>query len=71
LNKQKRSWVWPYYYATIYAGLGDKDQAFAYLDKEYAEGAYYLDYLKVDPELDNLRSDPRFAVLVRRVGLSP
>jgi len=70
-NKEKRSWLYPYYLATIYAGLGEKDQAFAYLNKEFDEGAYYLNYLRVDPELDNLRSDPRFAILVRRVGLAP
>jgi TolB-like protein/DNA-binding winged helix-turn-helix (wHTH) protein/Tfp pilus assembly protein PilF len=70
-NKEKRSWLYPYYLATIYAGLGEKDQAFAYLKKEFDEGAYYLNYLRVDPELDNLRSDPRFAILVRRVGLAP
>ena len=70
-NKQKRSWVWPYNIATIYAGLGEKDQAFACLDKEYKEGAYYLGYLKSDPELDGLRGDPRFAELLRRVNLAP
>jgi len=37
--------------------LGDPNQrAFAYLEKEYANGAFYLNYLKVDPEVDNLRS---------------
>jgi tetratricopeptide (TPR) repeat protein len=66
-----RNWVWPYNIATIYAGLGDNDRAFEYLDKEYAEGAYYLNYLKVDPELDSLHSDPRFAILLRRVGFAP
>jgi DNA-binding winged helix-turn-helix (wHTH) protein/TolB-like protein/Flp pilus assembly protein TadD len=70
-EKSKRTYVWPYNIAVIYAGLGEKDQAFAYLDKEYAEGNYYLDLLKVDPELDSLRSDPRFADLLRRVGLVP
>ena len=65
----KQSYVSSYNIATMYAGLGEKDQAFAYLDKEYKEGAYYLDFLKVDPELDSLRSDQRFTALLKKVGL--
>ena len=70
-ESSQRSYVWPYNIATIYAGLGDKDRAFEYLEKEYAEGAYYLNFLKTDPELDSLRSDPRFETLLRRVGFAP
>ncbi len=44
----------------IYAALGEGDQAFAYIDKEYATGGWYLNFLKVDPDLDPLRADPRF-----------
>ena len=70
-EQSKQFYVPAYGIATIYAGLGDKEQAFAYLEKEYANGAFYLNYLKVDPEVDNLRSDPRFADLLRRVRLAP
>ena len=70
-EQSKQFYVPAYGIATIYAGLGDKERAFAYLDKEYANGAFYLTYLKVDPEVDNLRSDPRFADLLRRVRLAP
>ncbi|HEY2973051.1 MAG TPA: tetratricopeptide repeat protein [Pyrinomonadaceae bacterium] len=63
-----RRWVAGYDIAVIYAALGEKDQAFQFLDKEYAEGFWYLNFLKVDPELDSLRSDPRFSELLSRVG---
>src|SRR3984957_10645819 len=64
------SWVAPYNSAVIYAGLGDKDQAFALLDQAYKDRSYYLPtYLATDARLDSLRSDPRFLELNRRVGL--
>ncbi len=58
-------------FARIYTGLGDKDQAFAWLEKAYAERATPLYFLKVDPIWDPLRSDPRFNDLLRRIGLTP
>jgi serine/threonine protein kinase/tetratricopeptide (TPR) repeat protein len=64
------SWVAPYNVAVIYAGLGEKDQAFAWLDRAYKDRSYYLaEYLPTDARLDSLRSDPRFVALLRRVGL--
>ena len=64
------TWIAPYNVAVIYAGLGEKDQAFAWLDRAYKDRSYYLaEYLPTDSRLDNLRSDPRFANLRRRVGL--
>ena len=63
-------WVAPYNVAVIYAGLGDKDQAFALLEQAYKDRSYYMaTYLATDERLDNLRSDPRFADLRKRVGL--
>ncbi|PYS53707.1 MAG: hypothetical protein DMF76_27770 [Acidobacteria bacterium] len=56
-------------FALIYAALGDKDQAFAWLDKSIDEHDLVTARLKVDQRFDNLRSDPRFAELVKRVGL--
>jgi tetratricopeptide (TPR) repeat protein len=58
-----------YYFAIVYVGLNDKDEAFAWLEKAYEERDGSLPMLKVNPSLDPLRSDPRFADLVRRVGL--
>ena len=60
----------PYNIAIVYAGLGDKEQAFSWLERGYADRSFYLTWLKYDPQLDSLRSDPRFADLMRRVGLS-
>jgi len=57
----------PYYAAGVYAMLGDKDAAFAALEKIFAERAGVRN-MKVDPALDNLRSDPRFASVLRRIG---
>jgi len=58
-------------FARIYAGMGDKDQAFVWLEKGYEERSTPLYFLKVDPIWDPLRSDPRFNDLLRRIGLSP
>ncbi len=64
------SYVAPYNFAAIYAGSGDKDQAFAWLDRAYADRSGFLVVqFKTDAHLDSLRSDPRFAELVRRVGM--
>lgn len=56
--------------ALVHIGLGDKDQAFAWLAKAYQKKDQFLLYLKVDPNMDTLRSDPRFADLLHRVGFS-
>jgi TolB-like protein/DNA-binding winged helix-turn-helix (wHTH) protein/Tfp pilus assembly protein PilF len=54
--------------AEIFAQLGKKDDAFTWLEKAYQDRSYLIMYLKVAPNLDSLRSDPRFADLLRRVG---
>jgi TolB-like protein/Tfp pilus assembly protein PilF len=65
----KQRYVGEYNFAVLYAALGQRDQAFQWLEKAYQDRASHLNWIKVDPMLDNLRSDPRFADLVRRVGL--
>jgi TolB-like protein/DNA-binding winged helix-turn-helix (wHTH) protein/Tfp pilus assembly protein PilF len=55
--------------ALIYAGLGEKDQSFAWLDKAFEEHSFTLSNVKVEPRFAPLRSDPRFADLLRRIGL--
>jgi eukaryotic-like serine/threonine-protein kinase len=67
----ERRYVPAYEVAAIYVGLGDESQAFAQLEKAYQEHSGWLVYLKVDPRLDSLHSDPRFQDLLRRIGLSP
>ena len=51
-----------------YAGLGDKDQTMAWLDKAYVEHSNVLTSLRVHPSFDFLRSDPRFQTLLKKVG---
>jgi TolB-like protein/Flp pilus assembly protein TadD len=70
-ERAKREHVSAAYFAMVYSGLGEKDQAFAWLDQAYAAHDYNLAYLKTDRRFDNLRSDPRFAELLRRMGLQP
>lgn len=67
----KQSYTPPFSFAVVYAGLGEKDQAFAWLEKAYGERTSRLGYFKVEPLWDPLRTDPRFADLVRRIGLPP
>jgi len=56
--------------ALIYAGLGENDKAFAWLEEGYKERAFQMQYLKLDPCWDSLRDDPRYIDLVRRIGSS-
>lgn len=70
LNQMAREkYVTPYGVALVYAGLGDKDQAFAWLNKAVAGRSHWLVWLDRDPRFDRLRSDPRFDDLKKRVGL--
>jgi TolB-like protein/DNA-binding winged helix-turn-helix (wHTH) protein/tetratricopeptide (TPR) repeat protein len=62
-------YVSPYSVALVHAGLGDREQALVWLDRAYVERSDYMLYLRLEPMLDGLRSDPRFAALVARVGL--
>jgi len=66
-RRSKESYVDHYFVATIFAALGEKDEAFALLDKASAERSYWMPWLNIDPQLDNLRSDSRFDALVQRV----
>ncbi len=65
----KTQYVSPYDFALLYTGLGDKEQAFQWLERGYQDHSTDMTELKTDPFFDPLRSDPRFADLVRRVGL--
>jgi serine/threonine protein kinase/Tfp pilus assembly protein PilF len=67
----KQSFVPAFFFALVYAGLEDKDQAFLSLEKACEERFNRLAYVKVEALWDPLRSDPRFAELLRRVGIPP
>ena len=62
-----RKFVTPYGVALVYAGLGQKDAAFTWLNKAFDERSHWLVWLRLDPRWDKLRSDPRFAVLIDRM----
>ena len=62
-------YVDPFFRGTIYAGLGENDRTFEWLQRAYDERSPFLVFLKVDPDLDTLRSDPRYSDLVKKVGL--
>jgi hypothetical protein len=61
----------PVCFVVGYLGLGNNEQAFAWLEREYTEHSVGLTAMKVNPLYDPLRSDPRFVDLMRRVGLQP
>jgi TolB-like protein/Flp pilus assembly protein TadD len=64
-------YVSPFDIALVHAGLGQNDQAFAWLERARQDSSNRLLLIKVEPVLDSLRGDPRFADLLRRLGLSP
>ena len=64
----QKSGIGRYEIALIYAGLGDKDNAFTWLESAFATGDKGILYLKIDPCLDPLRSDPRMQGLIKRAG---
>ena len=65
----KRRIVDSFEFAIVYAGLGDKDRAFEFLDKGYDERPSNLESLKPEPRMKPLRSDPRYQELLLRMGL--
>jgi eukaryotic-like serine/threonine-protein kinase len=69
LEFSKRKYVSPDKIALIYASLGEKDEAFVWLDRAYENRSGFLPAFVVTPDYDPLRSDPRFDVLMRKMGL--
>ena len=67
--QRKTGYSSAYKIAQLYADLGNKDQAFKWLNTAYQERDFFLYGLKTDFVLDPIRSDSRFAELVRKVGL--
>ncbi|MCI0423336.1 MAG: tetratricopeptide repeat protein, partial [Acidobacteria bacterium] len=70
LEISRRRYVSPYDMALLCTGLGDKAQAFDWLEKACQDHPFDLVYLKVEPRLDPLRSDARFESLLQRLGLA-
>jgi len=68
-RRQQKGYVPTAAFVNAYLGLGDNEQAFAWLERAYKEHSMILQYIRVHPFFDPLRGDPRLADLVRRVGL--
>ena len=72
LDSLSRSqYVTPFAVAAVHAALGQPDSAFAWLDRAVRDRSHWLVWLNRDPRWQPLRGDPRYAALVRRVGLPP
>jgi TolB-like protein/Flp pilus assembly protein TadD len=69
--QRRQNYVPSMYIAAVYTGLADKDQAFHWLDEAYKEHSEYLVYIQSDPMADTIRDDPRYAALLRKVGIAP
>ena len=67
-RKARTGYVYPYDIAKLYADLGDMDHAFEWLNTAYQEHGTGLIGLRTDFMFDSLRSDPRYAELVRKIG---
>lgn len=65
----KHRYVSPYEIALIYNALGEKEQAFEWLERAYKERSHSITKIKVDPRLNTLRLDPRFTDLLKKMGL--
>jgi serine/threonine-protein kinase len=66
--RARQQYISPFYFATLYIGLGDREQAFAWLNQAEAEHAAEMSGLKVNPLFDSLRADPRWQALLRRMN---
>ncbi len=64
-------WVSPYCQALVYLGLHEDNQAIDWLEKAYEQRSVWLDWLKVEPIFDPLRSDPRFHALYQKMNFPP
>ncbi len=67
----KHGYVSPLELSASYVALGQKERAFELLEDAYNERSFQITYLKVRPDFDPIRNDPRFANLIRRIGLEP
>jgi serine/threonine protein kinase/Tfp pilus assembly protein PilF len=64
-----KAYVWPFSTALIHFQLGEEDRGFEWLDKAFADGDHWLEFIKVYPDLDGVRSDPRYDALLKKLKL--
>lgn len=69
ISNERQRYVSPFYIAAIYAGLGEKDESFIWLEKAYQDRSFWIATLRVNPQFNNLRDDLRFQDLLKRAGL--
>jgi TolB-like protein/lipoprotein NlpI len=69
LEHPEKAKIWEYYLATFAAELGDKDRAFALLDRSADKYDQFIMFAKIDPAMKSLRGDPRYGELLGRLGL--
>jgi TolB-like protein/DNA-binding winged helix-turn-helix (wHTH) protein len=67
-GESRKQYVSPYYFALVYVGLGRNEQALDWLEQAFADRSNGLVFLKVEPELDQLRLNPRFLALQKKLG---
>ena len=70
IERSRTAYLPPSYVARIYAGLGERDKAIAWLEKAYGVRDGHLALVGVEPAFDPLRDDPRFIALLRRLNLA-
>ena len=68
-SQSAHQYIPPYNIAVVYLGLGERDEAFAWLEKANEEHDALVSFLKIFPQWDSVRSDPRFAAILKRIGL--
>jgi tetratricopeptide (TPR) repeat protein len=68
IKKSEQEYVSPYHIALIYFSLGESDKGFEWMDKAYQELDYWLNWIKIEPVLDEVRSDPRFETLLEKLN---
>jgi serine/threonine-protein kinase len=71
LKLSTERYVPPYYVALIYKGLGEHDEAIAWLERGYEQRDPRMIFLKTEPKWNDMHADPRFQDLLRRVGFTP
>jgi TolB-like protein/DNA-binding winged helix-turn-helix (wHTH) protein/Tfp pilus assembly protein PilF len=69
MEQSKKQYVSPFYVAIVYAGLSEKDKAVDWLEKAYKDRSNAIVFSKVDPQLEGLRTAPRFKAVLHRLAL--
>lgn len=70
LRMKEQRYVNPFSIAVVYVGLGERKNAFEWLEKAYRERSYFMVFLKVSNDFEPYRDDPRYLDLMRRIGLA-